>query len=313
VAIGGEAALSPDVEGYVVVDGNIRLDAAIKTGQAAVPYFFSPDTADAEGIQYLHMLITSRFRRALTIHEEAAALFSAAEAGLTRTQIRKTTGLKAEEVRAGITAGGLSPTARDIARQADYEWDLEELALLSQFQDEPDTMERIMREIGYGSNLRYIVQRITDEREAAARREKTLEELRASGVTVVDSFPADAVALIHLVTDDAAADSENPDSENPGSSEQDAGDPADAGDDSRELTPEDHASCPGAAAVLYSYRDDPVHLCLNPGQYGHRSRYARTGSVSPTAGTASGGAPGDQPGTKPGGTERAIVIEGNKA
>jgi hypothetical protein len=55
----------------------------------------------------LHMLISSRCRRDLNVYEEATALFSAAEAGMTRTQICKATGLKAAEVRDGITAGGL--------------------------------------------------------------------------------------------------------------------------------------------------------------------------------------------------------------
>ena len=70
-----EITTSPD-GGYVVVDGNIRLDAASKVGLDAVPYVFSPGTADHAGQQYLHMLISSRFRRDLNVHEEAAALFS---------------------------------------------------------------------------------------------------------------------------------------------------------------------------------------------------------------------------------------------
>jgi hypothetical protein len=63
-----EITTSPDHDGYVVVDGNIRLDAAVKAGLDAVPYVFSPGTADDAGQQYLHMLISSRFRRDLTVH-----------------------------------------------------------------------------------------------------------------------------------------------------------------------------------------------------------------------------------------------------
>jgi hypothetical protein len=109
-----EITTSPDHDGYVVVDGNIRLDAAIKTGLDAVPYVFSPGTADDAGQQFLHMLISSRFRRDLTVHEEAAALFSASEAGMSKPEIRRATGLKTSEVRAGITAGGLSAKTREL-------------------------------------------------------------------------------------------------------------------------------------------------------------------------------------------------------
>jgi ParB-like chromosome segregation protein Spo0J len=115
-----EITTSPDHDGYVVVDGNIRLDAAIKLGLEAVPYVFSPGTPDDAGQQFLHMLISSRFRRDLSVHEEAAALFSASEAGMTRKDIRGATGLKANEVRAGITAGRMAgEPERDRRRRAE--------------------------------------------------------------------------------------------------------------------------------------------------------------------------------------------------
>ena len=181
-----EITTSPDHDGYVVVDGNIRLDAAIKAGLDAVPYVFSPGTADDAGQQYLHMLISSRFRRDLSVHEEAVALFSASEAGMTRTDIRKATGLKAAEVRAGIAAGRLSPGTRELTEAADYEWTLEDLALLAPFEDDPDAISRIIREVGYGQPLAYVVQKLTDERERRARRDKMVAELKERGVTVLE-------------------------------------------------------------------------------------------------------------------------------
>ena len=105
----------------------------MKVGLEAVPYVFSPGTADDAGQQFLHMLISSRFRRDLSVHEEAAALFSASEAGMIRKEIRGVTGLKAAEVRAGITAGRLSSRTREVAEAADYQWTLQDLALLAPF------------------------------------------------------------------------------------------------------------------------------------------------------------------------------------
>jgi ParB family chromosome partitioning protein len=295
-----EITTTPD-GGYVVVDGNIRLDAAVRTGLKAVPYVFSPDTADDAGLQFLHMLISSRFRRDLTVHEEAAALFSAAEAGMTRTQIRKATGLKAAEVRAGISAGGLSEQARQMTRGADYAWDLEELALLRPFEDDPETMERILAAVESGSPLRYLVQRITDERAARARRDKLAADLQASGITVLDHVPPGAIRLSWLLAD--TADSSD------SSHEEDDGQDQDA----RLMDPAAHASCPGAATVLHTWQDEPSYYCLDPGQYGHARLHQDTPVPFPAA--PPGGAPdGDAAGQgRSPDPARKLVIEGNKA
>jgi ParB family chromosome partitioning protein len=295
--------------GYVVVDGNIRLDAAVKMGLAAVPYVFSPDTADDAGLQYLHMLISSRFRRDLTVHEEAAALFSAAAAGLTRAQIRKATGLKATEVRAGISAGSLSEKARELATGGGYEWDLEELALLKPFEDDAAVMERILAAVECGSPVRYVVQRVTDERAARARRDKLTAELKASGVTVLDEVPPGAVRLGWLLAD-TAADGDGGSEENPDHDGDDEDD--DGSQDARELDPVGHASCPGAIAVLHSWQDEPAYYCLDPARYGHAQLHQPTPAPFPPAPPAgdAGGAPGAERSPDP---DRRLVIEGNKA
>jgi hypothetical protein len=305
-----EITTSPGSDGYIVVDGNIRLDAAVKTGQTAVPYVFSPDTADDAGLQYLHMLISSRFRRDLTVHEEAAALFSAAEAGLTRTQIRKATGLKAAEVRAGISAGSLSEKARELATGAGYEWDLEELAMLKPFEDDPAAMERILAAVECGTPVRYLVQRATDERAARARRDKLTAELRASGVTVLDQVPPGAVRLAWLLADTTTdGDSKDVD-EDPDRDGQD--DDGDGSQDARGLDPAGHASCPGAIAVLHSWQDEPAYYCLDPGRYGHAQLHQSTPAPFPPVPPAgdAGGAPGAERSPDP---DRRLVIEGNKA
>jgi ParB family chromosome partitioning protein len=297
-----EITTSPD-GGYVVVDGNVRLDAAVKTGLTEVPYFFSPDTADDAGRQYLHMLLTSRFRTDLTVHEEAAALFNAAEAGMTRTQIRKVTGFQAGEVRAGIKAGGLSPKTRELAREAGYEWNLEELALLAPFEDDADAMDRILSHVGYGQSVQYIVQRITDEREAAARRDKLAADLEASGVTVMDHVPLGAVGLWRLAGTPEDSDGED----GPGGDSQD--------DDSaaaREMDEAGHAGCPGAVAVLYTRHDEPDYYCLDPERYGHTRLHQALAVPFPSAPPA--GQPDGAPdsGRSPD-RDRKLVIEGNKA
>jgi ParB family transcriptional regulator, chromosome partitioning protein len=310
-----EITTSPGGDGYVVVDGNIRLDAAIKTGLDAVPYVFSPDTADDAGLQYLHMLISSRFRRDLNVYEEASALFSASEAGMTRTQIRKATGLKAAEVRAGILAGGLSPEARETAEKADYEWDLEELALLSPFEDDPEAMDQILKGISYGSSVRYMVQRITDERAARERKAQLAASLEASGVTILGQVPAGAVPLRLLLADSAPGEDHEQADDDRDESDVSDDDPDARREELPELDPEAHAGCPGAAAFFAAYQDDPVWYCLDPDAHGHGRRYPVLARRLPDplpGGEAPDGdnSPAEDDDAR---KHRMLVIEGNKA
>ena len=311
-----EITTSPDHDGYVVVDGNIRLDAAIKVGLDAVPYVFSPGTADHTGQQYLHMLISSRFRRDLNVHEEAAALFSASQAGMSRAQIRRATGLKASEVRAGITAGSLSASTRELTGNAEYEWTLEDLALLAPFEGDPGAMSRILQALDYGQPLAYITQKLTDELEQNARRGKLLVGLHERGVTVVDQPPPCAVSVSMLRAGPPPGGTQRQDSDVPRS---DADGPGAGG----ELDPAAHESCPGAVAVLRPWQEEPSWYCLDPGRYGHVSALQRpipaagTGSAGsiPGAASAGGGAAthGSHGRSPAAGPDRKLVIEGNRA
>jgi ParB family transcriptional regulator, chromosome partitioning protein len=306
-----EITTSPDHDGYLVVDGNIRLDAAIKAGLDAVPYVFSPGTAGDAGQQYLHMLISSRFRRDLTVHEEAAALFSASEAGMTKAEIRRATGLKAPEVRAGIVAGSLSAKTRELTESRDYFWTLEDLALLAPFEDDPDAMNRILQAVEYGHPLAYIVQKIDDERQARATRARLIADLEASGVTVLDHAPDGATSLYQLRPDPDPSDYDSPGT----GSEKDGNPGDDPGADAEargEMDPAAHASCPGAIAVLRSWQQEPSWYCLDPDKHGHALKHQPSlRSAGPDNGTRDqAGPPGDDREPDPG---RKLVIEGNKA
>ncbi len=311
-----EITTSPDHDGYVVVDGNIRLDAAIKTGLDAVPYVFSPGTADDAGQQYLHMLISSRFRRDLTVHEEAAALFSASDAGMSKAEIRRATGLKASEVRAGITAGSLSAKTRELTAARNYAWTLEDLALLAPFEDNPDAMNRILEAVEYGQPLAYVVQKIDDERQARALRDQLIADLEAKGVTVLDHAPDGATSLYQLRPDLAAKDDEGAGTDSPdgnpdaGSESDDASDDGDA-EARDEMDPAAHASCPGAIAVLRSWQQEPSWYCLDPDKHGHaRKDQSALLPTRPDSGRDDAGPANDNTRSDP---NRKLVIEGNKA
>jgi ParB family chromosome partitioning protein len=306
-----EITTSPDHDGYVVVDGNIRLDAAIKNGLDAVPYVFSPGTADDAGQQYLHMLISSRFRRDLTVHEEAAALFSASEAGMTKPQIRRATGLSASEVRSGVTAGRLSAKTRELTEANSYAWTLEDLALIAPFEDDPEEMSRILQAAEYGQPLAYVVQRIDDERQTRARRHQLIADLEATGATVLDHAPDGAISLDQLRSAPVAGDGEDSGEDLPdGGPDADGEDGADP-EPKDEIDPAAHASCPGAIAVLRSWQQEPSWYCLDPDKHGHARK--QQSSLMPThpIGTRDDAGPADDDsGPDP---SRKLVIDGNKS
>jgi ParB family transcriptional regulator, chromosome partitioning protein len=127
--------VTPDGNGYRVIEGHRRLAAAVKAGLAEVPCVLDPARAGDEAGQYLDMVVANSdgYRRNFTPVQEALALFAAHEAGASRTRIRKATGRKVEEVKTALAAGGVSPGVRERALALPRQVSLEELALLAEF------------------------------------------------------------------------------------------------------------------------------------------------------------------------------------
>ena len=121
------------------------------------------------------------YRRNFTPIEEAAALFAAHEAGATRTRLRKSTGRKAEEIKKALQAGSLSAETRGAAGQLASQLTLDQLALLAEFQDDPDALQQVMTAIRHGSDGEYAAQRIRQDRAEAAEHEQLCTQLEAAG------------------------------------------------------------------------------------------------------------------------------------
>jgi ParB family transcriptional regulator, chromosome partitioning protein len=281
--------------GYRVVEGHRRLAAAIKAGLAEVPCDVDPGRAGDEAGQYLDMLLANggAYRRNFAPVEEAAALFAAHEAGASRTELRKATGRKADEIKAGLKAARISPSTRAAAGDLTRQLSLEDLALLAEFDGDGGAVSRIIDALQRGYHVEYEAERIRQERAEMAEHERLVSELTAAGVQVTDGLPDGAVRLSQLLHD---------------------------GED---LTAEAHADCPGRGAFFPPWdMCHVVHYCLNPGEHGptpHSSLLARPAAAGP--GTAAGADAPDAPapGAAPAPAEappdpaRRLVIAGNKA
>jgi ParB family chromosome partitioning protein len=269
-----------DGETYRVIEGHRRLAAAVKLGLAEVPYDLATDRADDEAGQFLDMVTLNRHRNPLTPLEEADALFAAREAGAPKARIRKSTGFKAARVNAALAAATLSGDRRDTVEQAGYDLTLEDLALLAEFQDDPEALARLLDAASYSDNLEHHAERLRVERQERAEHERLRATLEAGGLTITDTRPPGATTLSALRHD---------------------------GED---VTPESHATCPGHRAYFVSYDlANPVYYCADAAAHGHVSAWETTS----TPGSPPSPEPAAPPEDAAGALSRRVVIEGNRA
>ncbi|MGW3353275.1 ParB/RepB/Spo0J family partition protein [Nonomuraea rubra] len=182
------------------------------------------------------------FRHGLTPFERADALFGAYQAGASKTEIRKRTGRTRKEIADALATSRLSEQTRVYAQEMEHDWTLDELALLSEFEGDPESLASIKTAVtSWGHTVRYAVEyrrkKLAEDKAHAA----VLAELEAAGVTVTESEPAKAIQLERLAR---LVDG---------------------------LDLEAHGDCPGHGAFFYRWqRDTPVFYCSTPEVHGHR-------------------------------------------
>lgn len=271
--------------------GHRRTLAAIGANRATVPVVVVADEA-TDDAGTVHRLITqwaeNEHRAGLTNAERVDVIGQLSAFGISPTQIARRTRASKAEVDAALAV-----TASELARAATARYDfldLAQAATVAEFDTNPDAVQALVVAARDG-RFDHVAQRLRDDRAATANRATAADQLRKTGVRVIDTpANADPALPVHRLVN---ADGTRP-------------------------TVEEHRECPGHAAYIadqYGYidpegrdaaaeeldadQDDqgddeevdravgertwgvrpvPVFVCTDPSAHGHRDSWGSSGS-----------------------------------
>lgn len=300
-----------------VLAGQRRTLAAQQTERPTIPALVE-DAPPAEVDRLVDQYVENEHRAALSNSERIGAIEQMALAGLSDHQIAKRTATPKATVKAARTAAQ-APALREYADQLT----LDQAATLAEFEDDSEAVEALLDAAQQG-RFEHLVQRLRDDREEAAKRADFAAYLAEQGVTVIER-PTHGDPSIRSLSRLADAN----------------------GDD---LTPDNHAACPGHAAYIgtewrqptaddtvvtededdeddFAYDDEdgeesgstwqpPVqvlvaqHVCTDYAAHGHVDRWAGTRTGETTKKRAADMTDAERETAK---AERRNVIDSNKA
>jgi len=240
---------------FWVTKGNRRLAGARHVGMDRLLCLVDLRKAGDRAAQFLDMVVENddNYRRGLTVFEETRALFSARKLGAKLADITKVTGRKRADVTAAIAAGGLPERARQIAAAINVEFDIHELAMLSEFADNEDALNKIKDLSRYG--LRYAVERVRNDLAEDAEHARLKAELEAAAVQITDELPSEAVRVSTLASVVEGFDLEA------------------------------HATCSGHGVYFRPYtKTSVVAYCTDPEQHGYARPEPTNSPLSPLTG-----------------------------
>src|SRR6266516_3230786 len=186
------------------------------------------------------LLITRHGDGGFRVIEGHRRLAAAVKAGVAEVPFDLDTG------RAADAAGGISSGTREQVAGLDRQLSLDELALLAEFDADPDALAQLLRAASCRYPVEHVAERIRQDRAEAAEHARIRGELEASGCPVTDEIVPGSMLLISLAHD------------------------------GHDLTPENHASCPGHGAFFRSHdRRTPLFYCADPAGNSHVSRWAK--------------------------------------
>jgi ParB family chromosome partitioning protein len=264
---------TPDTEAEPAFElkmGHRRHAGARSGGIESIPALILDPSLREAGQDYIEQLIENdaSFRRALSPLEQADALFGALEEGASIATVARRTGRSKEQVsQAAEAAKRLGQGTRTVLEASDaYDLDLEVLAALGEFDDDPDAVARLIEAHQHGTFPYQLSQERTDRAERTAR-EARRGELKRDGIRLwedASNLPPRAQWLEDLV--DA---------------------------DGEDLDQAAHVRCPGHAVVWDDTGSaDPAAvaaLCLNPAAYSHYTPGTEPAAqTAPTAADSTG-------------------------
>ncbi len=178
----------PAGDRYQLIYGHRRLAAAQLAGRTTVPVFF--DTGDAdEACDQARRLVENLHREDLSPLDEARAFQQLIDLRVTAGQqgvakmvgksqghVSKRLGLLRlpEDIREGVYSGGITAT------------DAGELAKLA---DQPEHLRQALKQAGWSGGITSSVRRELQEIERAKQRVAMADQLRATGMTVLEDIP----------------------------------------------------------------------------------------------------------------------------
>ncbi|CPR13152.1 nuclease [Mycobacterium bohemicum DSM 44277] len=187
-----------------VRNGQRRTLAAREVGLSSVPVYVLPSTA-ADASQetidrIVHQIVTNDQKRDLTDAQRARGIQQMIDAGMSVTKVAKRLSVAKDAVKAAHTAAQ-STTAMDAL--ASGQLSLVEAAAITEFEDMPGALERLMSSAGRGW-FEHTVAQLRQERATAQARAQAAQVYTDKGFTVLEhrpeSWDAACIPLHHLVT-----------------------------------------------------------------------------------------------------------------
>lgn len=244
-------------DGLEVVDGQMRVLAALDAGLTEVPVFVQPALEGTARI--VDQLVVNRERTSLSRADTVAAVKQLAlDFKMPAAAVAKKVGISATEVK-NVLAIAKSATASAI------NLDQVDLSVAAKIAEAELTKKEAADVLQYPNQAEHKLQQILDARAEAVNIKELEAEVKASGV-----------ALVARPTPPYSAEAKNKHKYLVSLVDKATG---------KKLTPEDHAGCAGHAAYVgkpggYDYgREIEIrYLCTDPAKFGHRdsSRNAPT-------------------------------------
>jgi ParB family chromosome partitioning protein len=241
--------------------GHRRTLAAVEAGHDLVPVVITGDEDADEAARIVSQWHENEYRAGLSTADKLAAVEQLSLLGLSPAQIVKRTKARKQEVTQALAAAA-STLAKGAAERYDF-LTLDQAAAVAEFETDATMVKALVAAAQKGDGeFRHVLQRARDEREEAAQIAELTEQFTTAGVRIIDQpdyNDGTTKALADLTTDDG-----------------------------RDISADEHASCPGHAVYLNrSWRGIQATLiCADSKANGHRDRHHGRPATEPMDETA---------------------------